>query len=139
MNLRENVMDKHVKIVGWLWIVNGALGIFLVIPGLIILNVTGSIPNTQDAVLVTIGSLCFFLPGIIADFIAGYGVLKIQNWARILVIILAIFNLVFMCVFIIPAVIGIYTLTIMFNEETKALFRGEFTPAEVEEVNQVSS
>ena len=130
MNLKENVMDKHVKIVGWLWIVNGALGIFLVIPGLIILNGTWSIPNTQDAVMVTIGSLCFFLPEIIADFIAGYGVLKIQNWARILVIILAIFNLVFMCWMIIPAVVSIYTLIIMFNQETAALFKGEITSVE---------
>lgn len=135
MTLKENVMDKHVKIVGWLWIVNGALGIFLVISSLIILNVTGSIPNTQDAVLINIGSLCFFLPGIIADFIAGYGVLKIQKWARILVIILAIFNLVFMCVFIIPAAIGIYTLIIMFNEEAVALFNGKVAPVEMEEVS----
>jgi len=123
-------MDKHVKIVGWLWFVNGVLGIFLVIPGLTILNLTGSIPNVGDAILVTLGSLCFFLPGIIADFVAGYGLLKFQNWARVLAIILAFFNLVFMCWMIIPAVISIYTLVIMFNQETAALFKGETAPIE---------
>jgi hypothetical protein len=94
----------------------------------------GSIPNAQDALLVTLGSLCFFLPGIIADFVAGYGLLKFRIWARILAIILAIFNILFVCLLIIPAVVGIYTLIIMFNEETKAVFRGELTPAAIEEV-----
>ena len=117
-------MEKHVKIIGWLWFVNGVLGIILVLPGLAILNLTDSIPNAGDAVLVTLGSLCFFLPGIIADFVACYGLLKFRNWARILAIILAFFNLVFMCWMIIPAVVSIYTLVIMFNQETTALFKG---------------
>ena len=123
-------MEKHVKIIGWLWLVNGVLGIILVLPGLAILNLTDSIPNAGDAVLITLGSLCFFLPGIIADFVACYGLLKFQNWARILAIILAIFNLVFMCWMIIPAVVSIYTLVILFNHETVALFKGEIVSIE---------
>ena len=128
-------MDKHVKIVGWLWFVNGVLGIFLVIPGLVIINWPGNVSNAGDAILITLGSLCLFLPGIIADFVAGFGLLKLQNWARILAIILAFFNLVFMCWMIIPAVISIYTLIIMFNQETVALFKGEAMPVEMEEVS----
>ena len=123
-------MEKHVKIIGWLWLVNGVLGIILVLPGLAILNLTDSIPNAGDAVLITLGSLCFFLPGIIADFLACYGLLKFQNWARILARILAIFNLVFMCWMIIPAVVSIYTLVILFNQETVVLFKGETAPIE---------
>ena len=123
-------MEKHVKIIGWLWFLNGVLGIILVLPGLAILNLTDSLPDVGDAVLITIGSLCFFLPGIIADFVACYGLLKFQNWARILAIILAIFNLVFMCWMIIPAVVSIYTLVIMFNQETVDLFKGEITSIE---------
>ena len=123
-------MEKHVKIIGWLWFVNGILGIILVLPGLAILNLTDSIPNAGDAVLITLGSLCFFLPGIIADFVACYGLLKFQNWARILAIILAFFNLVFMCWMIIPAAVSIYTLVIMFNQETVAMFKGETAPIE---------
>ena len=123
-------MEKHVKIIGWLWFVNGVLGVILVLPGLAILNLTDSIPNAGDAVLITLGSLCFFLPGIIADFVACYGLLKFQNWARILAIILSFFNLVFMCWMIIPAVVSIYTLVILFNQETVSLFKGETTPLE---------
>jgi hypothetical protein len=40
-----------------------------------------------------------------------------------------------MCWLILPAALAIYTLIIMFNEEAKALFRGEGTPAEMEEVS----
>jgi hypothetical protein len=123
--LEENAMETHVKVVGWLWIVNGVFSILGLLTGLGILNLTDSIPNASDAVLVTAGALCFFLPGMIADFVAGYGVLQYRNWGRILVIILAIFNLVFLCYLILPAVLGIYTLYVMYNEETKALFAGE--------------
>jgi len=128
-------MDTHVKVVGWLWIVNGVASILMVIIGLTVINWPGNVPSPQDSILVTSGVLCVFIPGIIADFVAGYGLLKYKAWARILSIILALINLVFLCALILPAALGIYTLVIMFNEETKALFRGEGTPAEMEEVS----
>jgi len=40
-----------------------------------------------------------------------------------------------LCALILPAALGIYTLIIMFNKETVALFRGDVTPAEMEEVS----
>jgi len=105
----------------------------MVIIGLIIANV--NIPNPQDSILVTSGVLCFFIPGTIADFAAGFGLLQYQSWARILAIILAIINLVFLCALILPAALAIYTLIIMFNSETKTLFNGEGTPADMEAVS----
>ena len=122
-------METHVKVVGWLWIVNGAFSILGLLTGLGVLNLTESIPNSTDALLATGGGLCFFLPGMIADFVAGYGVLQYKNWGRILAIILAIFNLVFLCWLILPAALGIYTLYVLFNEETKALFAGQSASA----------
>ena len=99
----------------------------MVVFGLIIANV--NIPGTQEALLVTSGVLCCFVPGIIADFVAGLGLLQYKAWARILAIILGIINLI---LFPIGTAVGIYTLIIMFNEETKALFSGEVTPASIE-------
>ena len=125
-------MDTHVKIVGWLWIVNGMLSILMAIIGLAVINWPGTIPSPRDSLLASTGALCFFLPGIIAYIVAGYGLLKYKGWARILAIILAILNLI---LFPIGTALGIYTLVIMFNDETKALFSGEVTPAEVEEVS----
>lgn len=123
-------MKTHVQVVGWLWIANGVVSILMVVFGLIIANL--NIPNSQDAVLVTSGVLCCFVPGIAADFAAGLGLLQYKSWARILAIILGIVNLI---LFPIGTAVGIYTLIIMFNEQTKALFRGESSPTEMEEVS----
>jgi hypothetical protein len=123
-------MDTHVKVIGWLWIANGVLSILMVVSGLIIANVY--IPGQQESILVTSGILCCFIPGIAADFAAGLGLLKYMTWARILAIILAIVNLI---LFPIGTAVGIYTLVIMFNAEAKALFNGEATSAEMEEVS----
>ncbi len=125
-------MNTQVKIVGWLWIVNGMLSILMAIIGLAVINWPGTVPNPRDSILASTGALCFFLPGIIAYIVAGYGLLKYKSWARILAIILAILNLI---LFPIGTALGIYTLVIMFNDETKALFSGEVAPAEVEEVS----
>ena len=102
----------------------------MVVFGLIIANL--NIPNSQDSLLVTSGVLCCFVPGIAADFVAGLGLLQYRSWARILAIILGIVNLI---LFPIGTAVGIYTLIIMFNEETKALFNGEGTPADMEAVS----
>jgi uncharacterized membrane protein YozB (DUF420 family) len=125
-------MNTQVKIVGWLWIVNGMLSILMAIIGLAVINWPGIVPNPRDSLLASTGALCFFLPGIIAYVVAGYGLLKYKGWARILAIILAILNLI---LFPIGTALGIYTLVIMFNDETKALFSGEVVPTDVEEVS----
>jgi hypothetical protein len=113
-------MEKHIKVVGWLWIANGVVSILMAIIGLIIVN--ANVSGAQDAMLVTIGGLCFFIPGVIADFLIGYGMFNYKSWARILAIILAIINLP---LFPVGTAVGIYTLVIMFNEEVKSLFRGQ--------------
>jgi len=125
-------MDTHVKVIGWLWIAIGVASILMVVIGLIVINWPGNVPSPRDSLIATSGVLCFFLPGIIVEFVAGSYLLEFKAWARILAIILGIINLLF---FPIGTALGIYTLVIMFNEETKALFRGEGTPAEVEEVS----
>ncbi len=112
-------MDTHVKVVGWLWIVNGALSILMAIIGLAIINWPGVVDDAGASILASSGVLCFFLPGIIAYILAGYGLLKYKSWARILAIILALLNLI---LFPIGTLIGIYTLWAMFNDETEALF-----------------
>ena len=123
-------MNTHIKVVGWLWILNAVVSILMLIIGLIIVN--ASVSSAEDATLVTIGGLCFFIPGTIANFLAGYGLLQYKNWARILAIILAIINLP---LFPIGTAVGIYTLIIMFNNEAKSMFNGGGAPAVTEEVS----
>lgn len=112
-------MNTHVKVVGWLWIVNGLLSVLMAVTGLAIINWPGVVSDSGDALLASSGVLCFFLPGIIAYIVVGYGVLKYKAWARILAIVLALLNLI---LFPIGTVIGIYTLWAMFNDEAEALF-----------------
>lgn len=69
------------------------------------------------------------------ETIMPFYLLQYKSWARILAIILGIFNLAFLCWLILPALLGIYTLIIMFNEETVALFKGETPPAEMGEAS----
>lgn len=126
-------MNTHIKVVGWLWIANGVLSIFLAIPGLVAINWPGVITEPWVSIVATSGVVCIFVPGIIADFFAGYGLLNYRSYGRILAIILAIINIVFLCYLILPAALAIYTLIIMFNEEVKALFDGGGAPPEAEE------
>jgi hypothetical protein len=120
-------MEKHVKAVGWLWIVWGVVSLLMTLIGLPLINT--QIPGSQESLLVISGTLCISIPGFIADLAAGYGLLKFKPWARVLVIILAIVTMVFMCALILPLALGIYTLVVMFNGKTVALFKGEATPA----------
>jgi hypothetical protein len=129
-------MDTHVRILGWLWIIFGVLGII----GALCLGATiagsGFISEDETAILVTsivalvCGSL-FFL-GNVLNIIAGVGLLKYKSWGRILAIILGIINLFG---FPIGTALGIYTIWAMFNEETKQFFESGFAISELLEEN----
>jgi hypothetical protein len=129
-------MDTHVRILGWLWIIFGAVGIL----GALCLGVTiaggGLISEDQTAILVTsiVAVVCgglFFL-GSALNIIAGVGLLKYKSWARILAIILGIVNLFG---FPVGTALSIYTFWVMFNEETKQLFENGFASSELLEEN----
>lgn len=90
-------MDTHVKVVAWLYIVLGVLG--LLGAGIAGLAIAGggwiSQDNTAIAIttvvaLVVSGVIVLFsIPGIIA----GAGLLRFRPWARILALVLAVLNL----------------------------------------------
>jgi hypothetical protein len=119
-------MEKHVTIVAALRIAFSALGILAAV--IIFLAVVGGglISGDSDAMRVTaiVGPsialvlVLVSLPGIIG----GIGLLRYKQWARILVIILAILGL-----FNIPigTALGIYTLWVLFQDETAQLFAAD--------------
>jgi len=116
-------MEKHVKILGILYIVFSALGIIAGLTIFVVLTGAGIISGDEEAMAITaiigivIGAflLVLSLPGIIG----GIGLLKQQNWARILVLVLGFLNLIN-----IPfgTALGIYTLWVFLNDETIKLF-----------------
>jgi len=125
-------MDTHVRILGWLWIIFGVLGIL----GALFLGVTiagsGFISEDETAILVTsiVAVVCggFLFLGNALNIIAGVGLLKCKSWARNLAIISGIFNLF---AFPIGTALGIYTFWVMFNEETKQIFKSGFASSEL--------
>lgn len=121
-------METHVKIVGWLNIIFSIMTVIGALCLATILTGSGLISGDQTAISilsiiasVAVGmAIVFSIP----EFIAGIGVLKYKQWARILMIILGVFDLLAFPV-ILPALFGLYTLWVMFNSETQLLFEGE--------------
>lgn len=128
-------MDTHVKILGILHVVFGALGL---LAGLFVMALFGGIAglvgafgNGGDSIiaipilggigaLVLIACLVLSLPGLIA----GIGLLKYRSWARVLTIILSVLNL-----FNFPfgTALGVYGLWVLLSTDTQRLFSGHST------------
>ena len=112
--LKQNDMQQHVTIVGWLYIIGHVL--FIMIGGFVFVLMTSigffvrdpealpilSIVGTWTALFLTL----LALPGLIA----GIGLLKRQMWGRVLAIIVAFFALLN---FPIGTAIGIYALFVL--------------------------
>lgn len=116
-------MEKHVTVVGVLRIGLGVLGLFAALIVFAAVVGGGLISGDREAMRITaiVGPVIAFflvlvsLPGIIG----GIGLLKYKSWARILVMILAVFDL-----FNIPigTALGIYTFWVLMRDETAQLF-----------------
>ncbi len=119
-------MQQHVKFLGWLYIIFHALGLIAAIIVFTALTGTGMLVQDHEAtpILLVIGTAVGIFLAVISlpGIIGGIYLLKYENWARILVIILGILNL-----FNFPfgTVLGIYTLYVLLNDETVRLFRKE--------------
>jgi hypothetical protein len=123
-------METHVKVLGVLHIVLGAIGVFCaLLLAFVFLGASGIVGASaagEDAAIaipilgITGGALIAFLmatslPGIFA----GWGLLRFRPWARILGIVLSIFALI-----LIPlgTIVGIYGLWVLLNKDTERLF-----------------
>ena len=120
-------MEAHVKILGILYIVIGALGVGA---SLVVLGIFGGIAGVSRfgghseiaPVMGFIGMTVMLVILAISapSIIAGVGLLKFQPWARILTLILSALHL-----FSIPigTALGVYGLWVLLNRDTEPLFR----------------
>lgn len=116
-------MRQHVTVVAAMRIGFGALGLFLALVCFVAITGGGLISGDEEAITITsiVGTVVggflalLSLPGIIG----GIGLLQGKPWARILVLILAAFDL-----FNVPigTAIGVYTIWVLMQEETEELF-----------------
>ena len=122
-------MESHIKILGVLHIVLGAIGVLI---GVGVLAVMGGVAgfihfdggSDADQVAPLLGVIGVFVlmvmlvlsvPGIIA----GIGLLSFQPWARILTIVLSILDLLN---FPFGTALGVYGLWVLFTAEGSRLF-----------------
>ncbi len=125
-------MDNHVNVVSLLHIIAGVLGL---IGGLVLVLVFGGasliigfnapLSDAMIAVPIVAGvgllvtTLSVLCP--VLGLIAGFGLQKRANWARLLCVVVSILYLPVH--FPLGAALGIYSLWVMFSKETDILFQ----------------
>lgn len=116
-------MDTHVKVVGWLYIISGLIGLAITAFVVIILLGSGIISGDRTAInVLTIISIAvggFLMIVSLPGVIAGAGLLAHQQWARILGIVLGILNLPG---FPVGTIIGAYALYVLLDDDTSRMF-----------------
>jgi len=121
-------MAQHVKILGVLHIILGALAVFGGIIVLLIFGGVSALVNMSDhpgdlpaPVLGLIGGVIFilFLVLSLPGLIIGIGLVQFRPWARIAGIIVSAFDLLG---FPFHTALGIYGLWVLLNRETEQMF-----------------
>lgn len=117
-------MDRHVQLIGILWIVYGIMGllfaffVFLVLFGVSFIPDMGDIAPGILRLVAWVSSLFFFVLAL-PQVIAGMGLLKRREWARILTLIVSFFHLLSVPL---GTALGIYSFVILLKPETVKLF-----------------
>jgi hypothetical protein len=123
-------METHVKVLAVLYIVLSAIGLCFALLVFFALGTAAGIvgmsaPNDEAALAVPLLGLgatavgMFLLLVSLPGLIAGWGMLKLRPWARILGIVLAIISLINIPI---GTVIGIYGLWVLLSKDTERLF-----------------
>lgn len=119
MNMKSaQELERHINILGWLHIgLNALTLVIMVFVGFIMLG-AGVLSGEAEAMgimfimAMVIGAIMLFVsvPGIIA----GWGLLKGKNWARVLALVLGCLNILS---FPFGTAVGIYTLWVLLIHE----------------------
>ena len=117
-------MQQHVRTLGWLFIIYSAFLDFVAILVLIALGGIGAFSGDRQAFFISsavaagiaIILLIISLPGLIA----GAGLLKYQQWARILALVLAVLHVLN---FPFGTALSIYAFWVLLNSQSAGLFK----------------
>ena len=117
-------MKDHVKVIGVLWIILGALCLCLAFFAFLVFFGVAQIPNLdiEPGLLRLIGIIASSFLGLIGlpQIIGGLGLIQHKAWARILVLVVS-----FISLFHVPfgTALGIYSMIVLFNPETVRMFQ----------------
>jgi hypothetical protein len=118
-------MQKHITIVGALHVAFAAWGImWAIIVFVLLFGLTSSLigaDRTTVGILTTVGCL---VPGMLfalalPAIIGGVGLLRLKPWARYLILVLSILDLLNVPI---GTAVGIYSIWVLLNDETVKLF-----------------
>jgi len=119
-------MEKHVTLLGVLYIIFNFITLFAAVVVIIVFAGSAILSGDEEAVTILsiVGSavvillLILSVPGIIG----GIGLLMKREWARILVLILAVINLLNIPL---GTALGIYSFWVLLHHDTTPLFNPE--------------
>jgi len=117
-------MEKHIPVVAWLQIVMGVIGIIVAAFMFLIIAGAGMISGDETAIAI-LAIVAWFLGALISvlslpGIIGGIYLLKRKEWARILLIVVSLLDLLN---FPFGTALGIYTLWVLMKDETVLLLR----------------
>ena len=117
------MMEKHISILGALYIAFGVYNLFIGLMGLLAFLGFGIFSADQNVlgILFMLGYFLFFYFLILAvpSLIAGFGLLKKKEWARIICLVLGFLSLLNVPL---GTALGIYTIWALIQPETIELF-----------------
>jgi len=121
----EEKMEKHVNLLGILWIALGVLNFFGGFMAFFILFGVSFIPDMgyeAPVILRTVGAgvAIFLFILAIPKILAGIGLMKKKEWGRILTLIVAFLSILS---FPLGTALAIYSFVILVKDETIQLFR----------------
>jgi hypothetical protein len=121
--------EKHITILAILHIARGALLLIIGLIGFVLLSGIGLITQDPTAlgVLGLIGTIAIMFFGVIAlpSVIAGIGLLKHQEWGRILALVVGFLSLLDIPI---GTALGVYTIVILMDDEARRLFLPDLHP-----------
>lgn len=113
----------NIKVLGWLYIIPGLLGLVFMLGTSGLLTLIGLFVADREAtpilLLVSLGIAVASLVACIPSIWVGWGLVRFRPWARVLGLVLGLFNLIG---FPIGTVLGIYTLISLLTSEASILF-----------------
>ena len=119
-------MEKHVSVVAALQIGLSIFGIIVGVVILMILSMVGSFTGDPQAgfILRLIGSIAavFFFVMSVPGIIAGIGLMRHKEWARILTLVLSVIGLMN---FPLRTAVGIYSIWALVQDDVLSIFRKE--------------
>jgi hypothetical protein len=122
-------MEKHVTLVGIMRIGFSLLGILIALIVFVSVVGGGLLSGDGEAIAITgvVGSVIagFLLLLSLSGLVGGIGLLKYAGWARILVLILAVIDLLNIPV---GTAIGAYTIWVLLQDETIDMFESGARP-----------